>query len=268
MSEEVPVIRMGCVQPEELRYGAVPAWDDANPVLPESEWEEHDDYAQFPVEVGYQQNNNCTNASLAKLVELLEKAAGVPNVEPLSPTFAYALCNGGRDQGAMCRDVASVYRTKGLPRASLVPEGEIYQPRGGFSPEVLADAAKHLGLEIYQCLNWQHVGSALTRRFLVYHGFVLGTSYNHTGKDGRVPEWDGSLANGHAMHSRGLTRRFGDWRTVTPNTWSRGWGDNGVGYWPKSYFWDQRPYRGSVFVNLDCFAVRAVKRSDPLPAAA
>jgi hypothetical protein len=90
---------------------------------------------------------------------------------------------------------------------------------------------------------------------------VLGAGGVSNPRDGRMPQFDGSLANGHAMCSRGLTKRFGDWRTVTPNTWGTGWGDKGVGYWPASYFWLQR----GNFVNLDCFAVRAVRHAQPLP---
>ena len=128
---------------------------------------------------------------------------------------------------------------------------------------MLDDASQHMALEIYQCLNFEHVASALTNRFVVYHGFMMGYAYQRTGSDGKVPSWDGQYASGHAMFSRGLTRKFDDWRTITPNTWGENWGDRGVGYWDRSYFWAQN----GRWVNLDCYAIRAVKRKDKLPKA-
>lgn len=254
----------GYLNPDELRFAAAPAWDEANPVLREDEWEEHDDLAAFSPPPRAQKNNNCTNAALGGLAEAAFRAAGVADVPRLSWSFLYAQCNGGRDQGAFCRDLAKKFRDgPGLCPEGVWPDDRIYEPRGGFPAEVLAAAEPWRALEIYQCLNWEHVCSALSRRFLVYHGFVMGRGYQRTGADGRVPDWDGSYAAGHAMYSRGLTRRFGDWRTVTPNSWGPSWGDGGVGYWPGSYFWAAR----GNFVNLDCYAVRAVRRRDPLPAA-
>lgn len=250
--------------PDVMRFAAAPAWDEANPVLPESEWEEHDDMAAFNSPIRAQQNNNCTNAAIAGLGEALLRSQGVEDVPELSWSFLYARNNGGRDQGAMCRDVALDLKRVGCATRVMVPDREIYMPRGGFSQQVMDNAAEFEALEIYQCLNWQHVGSALTKRFFVYHGFALGNGYQRTGKDGKVPEWDGSTRNGHAMFSRGLTKKFGNWRTITPNTWGVNWGDHGIGYWPASYFWDER----GNYVNLDAYAVRAMKHKGKLPAAA
>lgn len=252
----------GCKQPAELRFAAAPAWDEANDVLPQDQWEEHDDLKDFCSPVRAQKNNNCTNAALSGLAEALFRSAGVENVPRLSWSFLYALCNGGSDDGAMCRDLARKFRDgPGIPPESVWPDSRIFEPRGGMPAEAISAATPFQALEIYQCLNWQHVGSALTRRFLVYHGFVMGRDYQNTGQDGKVPRWDGRNAAGHAMFSRGLTRRFGDWRTITPNSWGTSWGDGGVGYWDASYFWDRRGNR----VNLDAFAVRAIKRTDALP---
>ena len=257
-------VKLGCRQPGELRFGAVPAWEDANPVLSEDECQDHDDLAGFTPSIGQQNFNNCTNAALASLAEAAFRAAGEPETPPLSWSFLYAHHNGRRDQGAYCRDLADDLRKRGLPRADLWPENKIYLPRGGVPREVAEDAASRTALEIYQCLGWADVRSALARRFFVYHGFVLGRAFFNTGRDGRVPSFDGSFANGHAMWSRGLTRRFGDLRTVCVNSWGRSFGENGIGYIDASYFWGQR---GNT-VNLDCYAVRAVRRRDPLPPAA
>lgn len=263
LSDGTPV-RMGLVQPEVLRFGAVPAWADRNPVLPESQWEEHDDYAPHCRPSLAQSFNNCTNASLAWLLAAAFRVAGL-DCPPLSRSYLYAFHNGGRDEGAMCRDLAASCMSRGLPPESEWPESKIYLSRGGVPAAVDALAKQHLALEIYQCLNWADVGSALTNRFLVYHGFVLGQAFFNTGKDGIVPPWDGRLANGHAMGSRGLRKVNGQWRTITPNTWGPSFGDNGVGYIDASYFW---PQRGN-FVNLDAYAIRAVKASksttDSLP---
>lgn len=267
--EDIPegldfVPKFGLVLPAELRFSGVPAFDEANDVLPESEWEEHDDLADFWPQIMAQANNNCTCASLAQGAEASFKAAGVPNVPHLSWGFNYTLRNGGRDEGAMCRDLAIDSKGIGLCPAALVSDSAVTKPRGGYGQDVLTAAAEWQFLEIYQCLNWQHVGSALSERFIVYHGFCLGRSGLSASADGRVPEYDGSTANGHAMVSRGLTRKFGEMRTITPNTWGTRYGLAGIGFWPKSYFWDRR----GNFVNLDAYALRAVRRRDPLPPAA
>lgn len=260
MSQYTP--RFGHNAPPVLRFAAVPSWDEANPTLPESQWEEHDDFAQVWPQIESQQNNNCTDASLAGLAHALFKFAGVENVPRFSWSFGYSHHNGGQDQGAYCRELAKDFRDgPGRVPVEMWPDSRIVA--NSWPPEVLAEADRWRALEVYQCLDWQQIGSALTRRFMVYHGFVLGNAFQSTGASGRVPEWDGRMANGHAMASRGLTKVFGDWRTITPNTWGLGFGDKGVGFWPKSYFWAQN--RG--FVNLEAFAVRAPRRVDPLPKA-
>jgi hypothetical protein len=255
----------GYVNPEEIRFGAVPKWSEKNPVLSEADCEDHDDLAEFAPPIRAQKNNNCTNASLSDLAVAAFKAAGVPNVPQFSWGFNYALCNGGQDQGAMCRDViaSGMQGGKGMMPVALWSDSNIFLNRGELTDTILAEAAKWQFAEVYQCMDWADVRSALARRFFVYHGFVLGGNYSATGRDGKVPKWDGRRANGHAMWSRGLTRRFGDLRTITPNTWGTGFGDAGVGYWDQSYFWSA----SGNYVNLDCYAVRAVVRNDELPIA-
>lgn len=252
-------IKFGYRQPGELRFGAVAAWAEANEVLPESQWEEHDDYAKYYETSHAQPYSNCTNASFAPMLQACFRSQGI-DCPDLSTTYLWAHHNGGNpDNGAMCRDIAFESMSAGLPSLAKFPESQYRLPRGGVSQDVIADAKQHVSLEVYQCLTFEDVASALTRRFFVYHGFVLGSRFFNTGKDGIVPAWDRSLANGHAMASRGLRKINGIWRTVTPNTWGPSFGADGVGFIDRSYFWDQMPYRGSSFVNLDAYAVRAVK---------
>lgn len=252
--------RMGCKLPDTQRFSAVPAWADANEVIPETQWEDHDDYAPLAQPIKTQPFSNCTNASIAGLQELLTVAAGMPAVK-ISQVMLYWLCNGGSDSGAFCRDIAGKLLEVGNCTDSLCPAS---RATGNPSSEMLADAASRKGLEIYQCMNFDDVGSALTRRFGVYHGFVLGQKFFGAGSDGIVPSFDGRMANGHAMYSRGLRKINGVWRTVTPNSWGTTFGAQGVGYIDKSYFWQQ----SGNMVNLDCFAIRALKvKADDVPAA-
>lgn len=255
-------IRLGCKQPDVHKFSAAPAWDESNPVLSEEECADTDDLLQFLSPIKYQHNNNCTNASLAGLAEACERANGTEDVQPLSMTMQYALHNGGVDEGAMCRDLADDFRKRGICRASLFPDSQLYVPRGGMTQAVLDDAKNHVALEIYQCMDWAHVRSALALNFFVYHGFVLGRAFvNGNFPNGKVPEFDGKYVNGHAMFSCGLTRKFGALRAITPNSWSASWGDKGIGYTPASYFWSQ----SGSYVNLDAFAVRAMKKVDHVP---
>lgn len=246
-------VKMGCKLPPELRFAAVPTWAEANPVLDESEWEEHDEYAPWQVPIKHQHYSNCTNASLAGLAEMLWAASG-NGLTNLSMSFLYAQCNGGVDEGAFCRDLAAKFVTAGLCTDVLAPE--TMATARSFSAEATADAATRCGFEIYQCMSWGDVGSALTRRFGVYHGFCLGGRFFNTGSDGVVPSFDGSPSNGHAQYSRGLVKINGAWRTITPNSWDTTFGKSGIGLIDKSYFGANI----GRMVNLDCYAIRAMKQ--------
>lgn len=250
-------VKMGYVNPDELRFGAVEAWADRNDVLAESECEDHDDLAEFTPDVEQQQNNNCTNAAVSSLGEAMYRAAGVEAVPRFSWAFNYAQCNGGRDQGAMCRDVALTFLKGGLCPVDLWPDSKI---RASTIPPKVAEAASQwVALEAYQCLDWADVRSALARRFFVYFGTCLGRqAFFNTGPDGKVPPFDGGRTNGHAMWLRGLTRRFGDLRAIDVNSWGTSFGDRGLCYIDRSYFWGQ----SGNFVNLDAYAFRGIRRKD------
>lgn len=251
---------MGRLIPKMRRMHAIPTWDSANVVLPESQWREHDDHADLWPEIEAQLNSNCTNASIAGLGNCAFKLAGVKNVPRFSWSFNYARHNGGQDEGAFCHDVMGDFRFgTGLAPSDMWPDSHIIAY--SFPKAVVDEAGKWTALEVYQCMDFASVASALSLGFLVYTGFVLGNGFTDVPSNGKVPEWDGRIANGHAMASRGLTKEFGDWRTITPNTWGTGFGNKGVGYWPKSYFWESR---GNT-ENLEAFAVRSVKRVDKLP---
>jgi hypothetical protein len=260
-AEYEPVVpRFGAVQPAEVRFGAVPAFADRIAPLPESQWVETDALRPFLPEVRAQKNSNCTNAASSNWLFTMLRAAGYDCPE-LSWAYNYARNNGGRDQGAMCRDLSMDLLQVGTPRRDLWPDERIYLPRGPIPTEVSADAATRLGLEIYQCLGWADVGTALSLGFGVYHGFVLGIAFiDRTGPDGVVPAWDGRFSNGHAMFSYGLVKVNGTWRTRCRNSWGRGFGQGGDCYIDESYFWSER----GQYINLDCYCMRAVKR----PAAA
>lgn len=251
----------GYLPPPTPRFAAVPTWSDKNDVLPESEWVEHDDHAALWPEIEQQHSSNCTNASLAHLATAAFRIAGV-NAPRFSWSANYARHNGGRDEGAYCRDLARDFlEGPGMCPASLCPDANIF---ARWNQEMVSAASEWQALEIYQCMSFADVMSALSRRFLVYSGFVLGNSGMSNPSDGRMPEYDGIFGNGHAMASRGITKRFGDWRTITPNSWGKAWGDSGVGYWPASYWWVQSGNK----VNLEAFAVRAVKHKKAMPVAA
>lgn len=258
------VIKFGYNNPDELKFAAAPPFDQANTLLSENEWEEHDDYAQFTPPIEAQQNNNCTNAAISSCAEALGASQGM-KLTRRSWSYLYAHENGGRDQGASCRHVAKRLRDgDGLPAASVWPDEKIFLPRGEVAQVVLDSAAECQALEIFQIFDWKGVMSALTQRFVVYFGISCGRAFFQTRKDGKTPSWDGSMRNGHAMWLRGITKKFGDNRAVCVNSHGKGFGDNGVCYIDESYFWAER----GRFVNLDAYGIRALKKKDQLPQAA
>lgn len=256
--------RMGCIQPETQRFGAVTAWSDANPVLSEAECEDHDDYAGFTPPIINQPFSNCTNASAAKMAECgLWVSTGI-KPPTLSQTWLWAHWNGGSTKnGAMCRDVVDKLRTWGIPTDALFPASKYSIPSSGSSPELLADAKTRCALEVYQCENWADIRSSLARRFWVYYGIVIGRAYFNTPATGKTPPWDGSRINGHAMWLRGLTRSFGDLRAINVNSWGLNFAKAGISYMSADYFWAT----SGNYINLDAYAVRSFAHSEAVPTA-
>lgn len=256
-------IRMGYVPPHErgepMRFAAVPAFDEANEVLSESQWEENDDAAMYNSPIKSQKYSNCTNASLASMIELDLRSSGI-DAPDLSWSFLWAHFNGGSpNSGAMCREVIAKAKEVGIPRADLWPESNYAISRGEVSQAILDDAALYRPLEVYQCMDWRDICSALTRRFRVYFGLCLGGKFFNTPKNGVAPAWDGGRSNGHAMFARGLRKVSGVWHAVVPNTWGTSFGENGVSYMDASYFWA----KSGNFYNLDAYAVRCIKAAKP-----
>lgn len=252
-------VRLGCLQPEVARFEAVPAWSEKNPVLAEDECPDCDHMAGSMAAIGEQQNNNCTNAALASLLETFLVHLGEEDVPSLSWSYLYAMFNRNQDRGAYCRDLVLQALKGGCAPKSKWADENIYMPRGGFPTDVIESALPYRPLEVYQCENWADARSALARGFAVYHGFVLGQAFFRTKGDGKVPQFDGQLKSGHAMWARGLTRKFGDLRAIVPNSWSPGFGERGLCYIDKSYFWAAQ----GNYVNLDAYAVRSVRKANP-----
>lgn len=258
--------RMGCIQPETPRFAAVPAWSEKNPVLAEDECEDHDDFAAWTPPIINQPHSNCTNAALAKLAEAGLWAATGVKPPTLSQTWLWCHFNrGSPNNGAFCRDLADKLRTWGLPTDALFPASQYSLPRGGSPKAVAEDAKTRLALEVYQCEGWPDVRSALSRRFLVYYGFVLGELSNWTRApaNGKIVPFDGRKINGHAQWGRGLTRRFGDLRVINVGSWGTSVADKGISYVDKSYFWAT----SGNFSNLDAFAIRSWVHTEPIPSA-
>ncbi len=256
--------RMGCIQPETQRFAAVPAWSEKNPVLSEAECEDHDDLAMFTPPIINQPYSNCTNASLAKLIESALYAGTGIKPPTLSQTWLWAHYNGGNsNNGAMCRDLADKVRTLGCPTDALFPASKYSIPRSGSSPEIIADAKTRCALEVYQCENWADVRSALARRFWVYYGFVLGNinSWTQAPANGKIAPFNGARAYGHAQWARGLTRRFGDLRVINVGSWGTKVADHGISYVDSSYFWST----SGNYVNLDAYCVRSIVHSEATP---
>lgn len=165
--------------------------------------------------------------------------------ERLSGAYVYSFINGGQDQGASIGDALGVLINKGTCLETEVPWNKIY-PRD--IPSSAAETAKRFRLEEgYVVKTFEEACSAIQLGFTLEFAVMVGNNFDRLDSEG-VIGFDRGPGN-HAVHAFGMVKsdKWG-WLLDCGNSWSTGWGDNGMFRVSKQH-WDG--------VYQDAFALRA-----------
>jgi hypothetical protein len=179
-----------------------------------------------------------------------------------SPTFVYALINGGQDKGAQVSSGLEALKDNGTCLFSEFGEDKIYATQ---IPEQAANTAKRFRvLEAYKINSWLQLGTAINNGMVVVSGIGVGNNFSQLDSNSVAPLPD-AIVGGHCLAHVGLKKVSGIWVVETQNSWGANWGLGGFCYLRKEH-WD--PRYGFPF---DAFAIGGVlddpgeKGTDPIP---
>ncbi len=248
---------LGCLPPCPEGFSCS-SFGEAFGVLPESEWRETDlSWIQAPV-LDQKRTSSCVGHATCTSFTRAYQLSGDP-FEDLSPYFIYGLINGGRDNGAQVEAALTACQEYGVCRVSDIPAGAMYQQQ--FPPQAFEEAKKRKLLSGYICRTLQDIASALTLRFPVVVGIMVGSNFGRLDSEGVCPLPDQPLG-GHALAIYGLKKssRYG-WILPIQNSWSTSWGNQGRAALRKEHL----PFYGQIHA----FALQAVSDvpspNDPPP---
>lgn len=200
-------------------------------VIPRSEWREVD-LRRFVPQIRDQNGVGACNAFAATAAfQFCRSQRGLPFVD-LWEGELYGRINGGRDQGSMLEDALEQLQTNGLiPR----PAGQAQYAWRSRPSDWKTQAAPFKAIDIFECPTFDHIASALLQGYALDFGVMVGDNFA-AGSDGWVPDYPRGGVGGHAMCAVGLARKGDKWGLITQNSWSTGWGQQGYGIVPETYF--------------------------------
>jgi hypothetical protein len=257
-------VRLAAKLPQEPHCEGLPCWSDEKAILDPRDWRGSGGKRDLWVPDRYDQGstNSCTGHSFAGVVGASLAATGASPVR-FSAGFNYGLTNGGRDEGAYCRDLVKSGKEVGLVPEAVIPSDSYYKQ---YYPSSAYTVAKRYRIaEAYQIESWVEYCSALTLGYNVYHGFLIGQNFRPDA-NGFLPDFTG-WGGGHAMWSYDLVQHptNGRWYGCGVNSWGTRWGKNGLCFFPESYFWRSAVVNGTQFYNLDAWAIRVVAEDPQEP---
>lgn len=166
----------------------------------------------------------CTGYTGAALVEAHRAIHKLPKVT-LSGMFAYALINGGKDQGALPAELMRVLQDVGVVRDELWGKDQLILPQ--LNDTLREDAAKHRLADAYQCRSFDDLATALILEGPCYVALSVGHNCGRLEADGYLPLPERSCG-GHSFLVLGLLNLRGSWSLLLQNVvWGRTWGFDG-----------------------------------------
>jgi len=244
------------VAPPKLKWNKV----GSNPSvvqIPRSQWVEVNLGLCCPPVHDQDGVGQCASDAAVGTVEFARAFAGMPYVK-LSAGDLYGRVNGGSDNGSLLEDNLAEILNHGVATAATVPA--IWSPR--FRPDknkVDAERALYGVVEVYQCMDFDDMASAILQGFVVEHGMMWRDGFK-VGSDGWLYNASGGRG-GHAQMAYGLAfnKKTGKWGLITQNSWGLSWGGSA----------DGTIKAGSEVVSEDLFdgqiggffAVRAAKQT-------
>jgi hypothetical protein len=200
-----------------LLSATLPRFREAYPSIPEAKWPEIDLLDTFQPPLLDQIQNGCVGHGGATAFTLAWLASGQPVPGGgFSPTWAYAMINGGRDQGASIGDLIEALTTVGLATAATFPESK-YMLGGAAEKLARPEAANYRLDDAYQITTWEEKGTALAMGYPVADSIQVGNDFTNLDAEGFVPV-DRGMGN-HCTAPGGIRRFKGRVGIRHQNSW-------------------------------------------------
>jgi hypothetical protein len=222
----------------------LPAFYQAHPVLPESEWREID-MESFTAEVKNQgMSSACVGHGCSSGLEMAILQAGRPK-QALSAFFLYSLINHGRDAGSSISDALLALKSTGTCPEDMAPQGAMFA--GQFPDTCKRAAARFRLFEAYQCGTFEEICSAITLGFPTPLGLYVGQNFSSVDSEGICPPPNGG-GGGHCVLGMGLKKTSRGWAVKIQNSWGTRFGQGGHAYLLK---------QSLQYMQPDAFAIQA-----------
>lgn len=178
------------------------------------------DYDLMTVNQG--QIGSCTNGATKGAAHKLRYKAGAAFVE-LSGTWAYAHCNGGRDQGASISDVVNYVAANGLCTEAACPQTTWNASQVRDATQATREASRFRYAEVYRCQSFRDALDAVSRGFEVVGAVMVGNRFNDVDRATWLCGLDRGPGN-HAIHmSYGIRSINGKPALLCRNSWGDDW---------------------------------------------
>lgn len=211
------------VLPPRPDFGGFPRLAEGYSVIPRDRWETIS-FAGYDVPILDQDGHgSCVGHGSATAHWKAWLMSGQSPHE-FSPTFVYALGNGGRDAGMIISDALEILTQKGNCLASQFPEGKIW--RNQIPSEAFETAKRFRVAEAYHATSFDEIATGLLMSFIPVYGIYVGGDFNNLDQEGVPPAYN-SIGN-HCLTADGLRKLpSGRWSIDCINSWGTRWGRNG-----------------------------------------
>lgn len=215
--------------PKGARGLEVPAWGDANGLIPEVEWSEFD---WWPADVKVKDQDGkgaCNGHSTVTGIELDMAVAGKPYVA-LSAWFVYAILCGGWDRGSSISESLQLIQDKGVCPESEVPYGTI-NPRS-LTAKAYVQAARFKCQKGLAITTREEIMSAVLTLRPLNLSIAVGNGFNNLSSEGVPPLGRGSTNHAVTVFGGAKRSESGGWLVKMCNSWGTRWGLDGFCWLP------------------------------------
>jgi hypothetical protein len=201
----------------------LPRFSDNFQVLPRSQWKPVS-YAGFVVPVSDQgQHGSCVwHAYFMALMKLLLSRGHNP--PPLSPTFGYALGNGGVDMGMSISSALDIGMKYGCSTAADFPEGHVWKRQ--IPPQAYESARRFVLEGGYHVSTFDEIATAVQMGMFPVYPIHAGNDYGDLDREGVSPIHSRFPNHGQTCDGLDLTPS-NRWALENINSWGDDWGDRG-----------------------------------------
>lgn len=205
---------------------------DEVPMMPEEEWMEYD-LSDRVADHTYYQNGvpSCSGNAGAGLMRLEAKLAGIEKPPIYSAEGLQALSGAPANQGQEIGKIMETLIKIGVPTTEYVPLLRAAWDKRQWKQGWEENAAENRILEAYFGRSFEAAASMAQRGLGVEIGVI----------------WTGG--GGHAVYVCGMKRQSGQWGFLIKNSHGSSYGDNGVGWLPRS--------RCTAINYFGCYGIRS-----------